>query len=309
MVEKIKGLIAAPLTAFKSDGSVNLDIISNYADFLVRNNVAGVFVNGTTGEGLSLSVDERERIAERWVDNARPNFKVLVHVGHTSLEETRRLARHAADIGAFGIGTIGPLFFKPSNVEDLVNHCSIEAAAAPDTPYYYYHVPSMSGVCLSMIRFLELADEKIPSLAGIKYTYELIWEYNLCLRYKNRKYDMLWGRDEMLLPALTMGARGAIGSTYNIAAPLYNEIVRAFNDRNLELALKLQQKSIDMIQIFLRTKSFISALKHLLGKFGLDFGRVRSPLKNISKDEWIEFEKRLSSIGFFKFCCENETDS
>jgi N-acetylneuraminate lyase len=113
--------LAAPAAAFHPDGSVNLDIIPSYAAFLHTNGVIGVFVNGTTGEGLSLTVEERMAIAERWVKAAPRNFKVIVHVSHTCAASAWEMARHATQLSARGIGEMAPIYYKPDNVRELAN--------------------------------------------------------------------------------------------------------------------------------------------------------------------------------------------
>ncbi len=87
------------------------------------------------------------------------------------------------------------------------------ASAAPSLPFYYYHLPVLTGVAMDMVEFLRLGEETIPNLAGIKYTAHTQHEFQACLNYKNGKFDVLYGYDEMLLGALMVGAKGAIGST------------------------------------------------------------------------------------------------
>ena len=143
---KLSGLIAAPFTAMRQDGSLNLDFITKQAAYLIETGVSGAFVCGTTGEGQSLSTRERMEVAERWVEAAGTRLKVIVHVAHNSLEESQHSARHAEKIGAHAIASLGPTFFKPATVEQLVDFCIPTAAAAPSLPFYYYHIPVMTGV-------------------------------------------------------------------------------------------------------------------------------------------------------------------
>ena len=238
---KTEGLIAAPMTAYRPDGTVNPDIIPSYAEFLQSNGIVGVFINGTTGEGYSLAVEERKAIAENWMKTVPGEFKVIVHVSHTCAVSAWDLARHAAQIGAWGIGEMGPIFYKPNNVEELTDYSAQTAAQAPDLAYYYYHMPSMNGVCFPMLEFLRAAEPKIPKLAGIKYTHEDLVDFELCREFNDGKYDILYGRDETLLCSLALGCRGAVGSTYNIMAPLYTRLIDAFDSGDLTEARRLQR--------------------------------------------------------------------
>ncbi|MHA1820485.1 MAG: dihydrodipicolinate synthase family protein [Promethearchaeota archaeon] len=282
--EHIKGLIAAPLTPFKEDGEINYEIIPQYCEMLYKNGVAGVFVNGTTGEGLSLTLEERKKTAEKWVDSAPSDFKVLIHIGNLSIKNTQRLAKHAAEIGAFGVGSLPSLYFKPGTVEELARNIKKEASFCSELPYYYYHIPSLSGVNFPMFDLLKAIEDiegGVPNFAGIKYTFETLMDYNMCLNYKNGKYNMLFGRDEMFLPALTMGAQGAIGSTYNFIPSIYIRILERFRSNQLHSARELQEKSILFIKILLETSNFFSGCRAIMEHVGLEVGRIRHPLRDI----------------------------
>jgi N-acetylneuraminate lyase len=298
----INGLIAAPMTAFREDGSVDLDVIPAYTEFLQSNGVSGVFVNGTTGEGFSLTVDERMAIAERWTNAVPAGLKIIVHVSHTCAVSTGELARHAAETGADGIGEMAPLFFKPRGVEELADHCAQTAAAAPVLPYYYYHMPSMSGTGFPMLDFLKAAEPKIPNLAGIKYTHEDLFDFEMCREFKGGKYDILHGRDETLLCALALGCRGAVGSTYNIMAPLYFRLIEAFDAGNLDEARRLQRISMKVIRLLIGTGNFFCAMKAVLKMQGLDMGGVRSPLRNAEAEKLAGLKDGLLKLGFFDVC-------
>lgn len=302
MNSRIEGLVAAPFTPFKADGKINFDIIGEYLCFLSKNGVVGAFVNGSTGEGVCLTLKERLKTAEKWMENVVKDFKVLIHVGSTSVEDVKIMAKHAQDIGAYAIGSVGPYYFKPSTVEQLVDHVAIEASAAPNLPYYYYHIPVLSGVKLPMSEFLMKAKDRIPNLAGIKYTDETtIDDYNRCKRLEKGKFDILWGKDEILLSALVMEAKGAIGSTYNYAAPLYTNIIKAFTEGNMEKAFELQSKSIDLVDVLRKTGSFLSGGKSIMKFLGLDMGIVRSPIPNITKKAEKELQSDLEKLGFSEF--------
>ena len=201
-MEKIKGLIDAPFTPFYENGEVNYEPIEAYAKLLVKNGLKGVFINGSSGEGYMLTDEERMKLAERWVEVAPSGFKVIVHVGSTCVKASHKLAAHAQKIGAWGIGAMASPFPKVNRIEELVKYCEEIASGAPELPFYYYHIPAFNGAFLPMIELLKAVDERIPNFAGIKYTYESLYEYNQCRLYKDGKFDMLHGQDETILPCL-----------------------------------------------------------------------------------------------------------
>lgn len=191
------------------NGDINLEPIPAYAAMLKKNGLKGVFINGSSGEGYMLTTDERKQLAEAWVKAVPEDFKVIVHVGSCSLREAKELARHAAEIGAWGIGAMAPPFPKIGRVEELVKYCEEIAGAAPSLPFYYYHIPAFNGAFLPMVEMLKAVDGRIPNFAGIKYTFESLYEYNQCRLYKNGKFDMLHGQDETILPSLAQGGAQA----------------------------------------------------------------------------------------------------
>lgn len=299
--QRVYSLIAAPFTAMQSDGSIDLTKIPQQAQSLSANGVSGAFVCGTTGEGLSLTMAERMRITEAWRDCMDQDSSLIVHIGHTGLADTQALARHAQEIGADAIGVMAPCFYKPTTVEDLVSYCVEVAATAPDLPFYYYHIPVMTGVQFPMIRFLEAASGKIPTLAGIKFSDENLMDFSLCAQFDNGRYRMLFGRDEILITGLCLGAVGAVGSTYNYAAPLYHRVIDAFQKGDFLRAQAEQVKAQQTVAFLLRFGGLPTG-KAIMKHVGLDCGPVRLPLRDLNEEQLGVLEVGLREIGFFEYC-------
>lgn len=297
MPRPISGLIAAPHTPFKRDGSLNLAVIERQAALLDHNGVAGAFVCGTTGEGSSLTTAERLLVAARWKAVKAKRLALIVHVGHPSLQESIAIARHAARIKADAIATIAPSFFKPSRVEELVAYCAAIASAAPDLPFYYYHMPAMTGVDFSAVSFLKLAATRIPTLAGIKFTHENLMDFAAASTFANGRYNLMFGRDEILLAGLALGATSAVGSTYNFAAPLYRKIIRSFKAGDLEAARRSQLQAIAMIEL-LSAHGGLAAGKAAMQIIGVDCGSVRLPLRALSQEDVGRLRAGLDATGF-----------
>jgi len=302
-MEKIKGLINAPFTPFYENGEVNFEPIEAYANMLVKNGLKGVFINGSSGEGYMLTYDERIALAEKWVSVAPEGFKVIVHVGSTVVKDSNKLARHAQEIGAFGIGAMASPFPKVGRIEELVKYCEEIASGAPQLPFYFYHIPALSGVFLPMLPLLEAVDGRIPNFAGIKYTYESIYEYNQCMLYKDGKFDMLHGQDETILPVLAMGgAQGGIGGTTNYNGRELVGILDAWEKGDLETAREKQNFSQDVINVIVNYRGNIVGGKRIMKLIGLDLGKNRTPFRNMSDDEEASMKKELEAINFFSRC-------
>lgn len=302
-MDKITGLIDAPFTPFYENGEVNLEPIEQYAKMLAKNGLKGVFINGSSGEGYMLTEDERMRLAERWVEVAPEGFKVIVHVGSTCVKSSERLAAHAQKIGAFGIGAMATPFPKIGRIEELVKYCEEIAAAAPELPFYYYHIPAFNGAYLSMLDFLKAVDGRIPNFAGIKYTYESLYEYNQCRLYANGKFDMLHGQDETILPCLAMGgAQGGIGGTTNYNGRCLVGILDAWKSGDLEKARELQNYAQEVINVICHFRGNIVGGKRIMKLIGLDLGKNRTPFNNMTDEEEARMKQELEVIDFFNRC-------
>jgi len=280
---RVNGLIAASYTALNPDGSLNLGAIEQQAAVLIDDGAAGVFVCGTTGEGPSLSAAERMQVATRWREVVAPGrLKVVVHVGHNSLVDAINLARHAAMIGADSISMVAPNYFRAATVDDLLEFCAPVANAAPNLPFYYYEIPAMTGVHVSMTEFLEKGARAMPNLAGLKFSSTDLAVLQECRAYADGRYDLLFGCDEMLLAALALGVRGAVGSTYNYATPLYKRIIEAFDRGEWDSARALQLKSVELVNI-LKPFGVLAAGKAVMSCRGIDCGPVRPPLRKLAE--------------------------
>lgn len=301
--QKTTGLIAAPFTPMRADGALNLEAIDGYARWLHANGTVGAFICGTTGEGMSLTLEERFQLAAKWTAVAPKGLRIIVHAGSNALADSRALAAHAAKVGAGGIACMAPFFFKVAGVPALVDWCAEVASAAPQLPFYYYHMPSMTGTNLPVAEFLAAASGRIPSLAGIKYTYEDLEDFGRCVQFDHGRYDVLFGRDERLLSALKLGARGAVGSTYNFAAPQYLRIIEAFNRGDLAQAEALQAQAVQMIDAVVKSGPHpIAAFKWLMGRTGVDCGPTRPPLADITAPQAAALAAKLDKLAGFTWC-------
>ncbi len=301
----IEGLVAAPFTPMHPDGSLNLACIPAYYSLLKNNGVVGVFINGSTGEGSSLTNQEKKNVISAWADCTAhdENFKVMSLVGGTSIEDAIDVAKHCAKEKLYGVSLTAPNYFKPADLNMLVQSCIAVANSVPETAFYYYHIPVLTGVYFPMIQLLNQMHGRLPNFAGIKYTHEDFMDYQACLNFENGYYDMLWGRDENFLPALSVGTKGVVGSTYNYAAPLYHAILDAWQHHDLNEARILQLKSIDMIQL-LGKYGGIATGKSYMKLLGLDCGQFRLPVKNMNHEEFLLFKKDVEKINLKGYLSE-----
>ena len=302
-LEPLRGLVAATFTPMNAAGSVRVEAIAPMVDELIRQKLAGLYVLGSTGEGPSLDFEERCAAAQAFVTAVAGRLPVIVQVGSESLGQSARLAEHAQEIGADAISAVSPVYFKPDSAETLAASMAQIARGAPGLPFYYYHIPGVTGVSVNAIEFLKLAEKEIATLRGIKFTSQNIFEFQSCLEFADNRYEILWGLDEMLLFGLTAGARAAVGSTYNFAAPIYRRLLAAFAAGDLESARREQSCSQAIVRAFIPYGPR-GAQKAIMSMIGVDCGPSRLPVTTLTKSQYDSLENELRSIGYFDWIAD-----
>lgn len=292
----MKNLIAATYTPMRQDYTLNLDIIREYGQFLKSNKVEGAFVNGSTGDFVSMSTNERKQLIAAWSKNKPENFFLTNHVGHTNLREAQELAAHSESL-ADAICVLPPYYFKPKTLQRLLFYCTEIAKSAPSIPFYYYHIPVLTGVDYPMIDFLEMAVKTIPNFAGIKYSHNNPSDFKKCLNFKNGSQNILFGVDEELVSSLPLGATGWVGSTYNHLAPLYYDIIASFRNGDSRKAEELQKKAVLFVGTLDSISGFNGAGKSFMRLFGLDMGPSRFPHNTMTNQQLKIVVEQLSQKG------------
>lgn len=298
--QRLKGLIAASFTPMDANGNVNLSAIDKYADLLADSDMTGVFVCGTTGESLSLTTNERKSILEQWIKSVNGRYKVIAHVGSNSQVEAIELARHAAKAGADAIASMAPCFFKPETVKDLIAFFAPIAESAKELPFYYYHMPSMTGVSIPVVKFLEEGKKVISNLVGTKFTHNNLMEMGKCLTLNNGEFEVLHGYDEILISGLAFGAVAGVGSTYNYLPWVYHDILKAMKEGDLQKARELQLKSIEIVEIIIKYGGGVRGGKAIMNLIGIACGPCRLPIPPVSDEEYKTLKNDLNKIGFYQ---------
>jgi N-acetylneuraminate lyase len=290
------GLVPAVLTPFDPTGGLNLAAVERQAELALRDGVSAVFVGGTTGEFASLTVEERQALARRWAEVARGTpLRVVVHVGANCLADAKALAEQAERLRAAAIATVAPGYFKPKTAAVLAECCAAIAAAAPGTPFYYYDIPSMTGVTLPVVEGGRAVAERVPTFAGVKFSNPDMTAFQHLLRLDGGRLDVLWGTDEYLLAALALGAEGAVGSTYNFAAPLFHRMIAAFRSGDLAAARAEQFRAVELITLLARY-GYFAAAKEVMRLRGVGLGPVRLPNANLTEKDAAGLRGELETL-------------
>ncbi len=263
LIHPLHGLVAAAHSPFHEDGSLNLAVVEKQAAHFLNSNVATIFICGTTGECHSLSLEERRALAKRWFEVARGMaLKIVVHVGSNCLADARALAAQAQSLGAVAISALAPSYFKPRSLDAL--------ARAP---------------------------ERIPTLAGLKFTNPDLMAYQFCLRADDGRWDVPFGVDEHFLGALAIGARGAVGSGFNFAAPVYHRLLKAFSAGDFAAAREEQFRGARLVRV-LSGFGYMAAAKAVMGMLGVPVGPPRLPEPNLTAGRREDLRRKLDEMGF-----------
>jgi len=296
-------ILNAVFTPMHADGTVNYNRIPDLFCHCVSTGAKGIFLNGTTGECMSLSLQERLRLVELWTAYRTQanllDFKIFVHVGSCNLDETAQMAEHAQVHGADGIAMVPTFYFRPKTLEDLVDQCKYVADAAPDTPFYYYNIPSLTGVEFPMINLLEVAAKRIPNFAGLKNSATDIVDYQHCIHFAKDKYSLYWGADEAFMMLYAAGNRRYVGSTYNYMAGLYQKMLNANQAGDFQTVVSLQGEADAIYRVMLQYNG-VSAGKEIMRLIGVDCGPVRRPLKPFTQAESESLLKKLKETSLFR---------
>lgn len=298
---RFHGLCPATHTPLGDDGALRLEVVERQASYLLERKIDRVFIGGTTGESVSLSLAERLALGDRWAAVSRScGIKVVVHAGAQSLADAAALAAQAQRNEASAVSMIAPSYFKPRTLEDLVACCAQVAAAAPGLPFYYYDIPALTGISFPADDFLRSAAARIPNLAGIKYSNPDLGTYLLARRVEAGKYDLPWGIDEYFLSALAMGAQGGVGSTYNFVPGPLQRMMAAFPRGDLATCQLEQDRLMRVIRIVAR-RGYMGCAKALMGHLGVPVGPARLPNGNPDAAGVKAMLGELEEIGFFSW--------
>lgn len=303
MEKKAVEILCATFTPMLPDGSLNTDRIPELYTHCYNVQANGIFLNGTTGECMSLSTAERIQLVDSWMQEQQRRshkLKVVVHVGSSNLLEAATMAEHAQSCNANGIAMVPTFYFRPKDLKDLVNQCVFVAAAAPTLPFFFYNIPPLTGVNFPMIQFIEQAARHIPNFAGIKNSFNDLVDYQHCLQYSKGRYALYWGTDEVFAMLYAGGNRHYVGSTYNYMNALYLRIVEGIGNGDHGLVSKLQADADAIYHVILAYNNIISG-KEVMKYLGVDCGPVRRPLNSLSPAESETLFQKLSATPLFSY--------
>jgi N-acetylneuraminate lyase len=249
-------------------------------------------------------VNERKALVEAWCAASSEHLKVIAHIGCESILDTKELAVHAKSVGCAAVAFMPPSFIKPGSVAALADYVAEVCATVPDVPCYYYHIPIMTHVNLSMVGLMEAVHGRVPNFRGMKYTDFDMHTFNSLVHFADKKYDILYGRDEQMLTALALGGTGFVGSTYNYMGRIYHQLINYWEALDVEAARKLQLTSCKVVDLLMAAGRFGGGNvgKAIMGLRLGDKGSVgppRAPGTAVPEDGVAKLRAELEALRFF----------
>lgn len=277
-MKNLKGIFTALLTPFDKNDTVNEGELRRLIDFNLRMGVSGFYVTGSTGEAFMLTTEERMRVMEI-VRDAAPDASLIAHVGSVDERAAVRLGKYAAELGYDLVSSVAPFYYKFSFHE--IREYYERVADAAGLSMLVYHIPAFSGVNMGVGEMNAFLSD--PRFIGIKYT---SGDFFTMEGVKSLHPDKLIynGYDEMLLSGLSMGADGAIGSTYNFMADKFVKIYSLFHENKMDEARAVQREANRIIRV-LCDLGVMQAEKEVLCQLGFDFGQCRRPFGTLSEEQ------------------------
>lgn len=278
-LQLFKGLMAPTFTPYLNN-EINHEIIEPYAKFLKAKGINAILVNGTSGEGMLLSVEERKKVTEKWSEVCKKlDILLMVQISGCPFVDAVELAKHASDLQVDGVLCLPELYFKPKTIQKLVQYLKDISVHCPQTPLYYYHIPMFTQVDLPMASFMELATKEIKTFAGIKYTSGDLEKGLPCLKHG----QVFLGSDTILCGALALGFDNAICTSLNINPEISIKIVHFMEQGKVREAREQQNILNKFIEEALKKGNgeWVPSMKRAFNEeFGetLNLGAVRKPL-------------------------------
>ena len=277
-MDKFKGLFSALLTPFNEDGSINFDSLEKLVEFNLQNGIDGFYVGGSTGEGLLLSPEDRMQFFECVKKANKGRATLIAHVGTICTLDAIKMAKKAEELEYDAISAVAPYYYGFTldavlgYYNDIVNSTSL--------PMIIYNFPNSGGFSLTK----EIANKLFENekFIGIKHTSGDMFTLNQ-FKTLDREIVVYNGFDETLLAGLSMGADGAIGSTYNFMGKKFKKIMNCFNSGKIETAKALQNEANEIICEMIKYGVFQSE-KAILTEMGIDMGQCRPPFLPISDE-------------------------
>ena len=217
-LDKYKGIIPAFYACYDKNGEISPEGVRALTEFHIKKGVKGVYVNGSSGECIYQSVEDRKIVLENVMAAGKGKLTVIAHVGCNNTKDSVELAKHAESLGVDAIASIPPIYFRLPDYA-IADYWNAMSAAAPNTDFVIYNIPQLAGVALSMSLFAEM--RKNERVIGVKNSSMPVQDIQMFKAAGGDDCVIFNGPDEQFISGRVIGAEGGIGGTYGVMPELF----------------------------------------------------------------------------------------
>lgn len=290
-LKEFRGVIPAALSIFDENENLDLEATKEFTEFLLKFDIGGLYLTGSTGEGFLMSAEEREKSSQAVIEVAKGKVPVVVHIGDIGTKKSIDLAKAAEVAGATAISSVPPFYWR-FNSEQIYNYYK-DIAEAVDIPMVIYNVPLAGMMSADMIKDLS----QIENIKGVKYTNSDIYQIPAIKEACGEDFMVYGGADELASSNLLIGVDGIVGSFYNLIPDLFIQINEAIANNEVKKAYDLQKNAVRIINYLVAGGNMVAGIKAVLREAGINAGYARRPFINFYGDDQVKLAKGLVELA------------
>lgn len=293
-LEKYEGVIPAFYACYDEAGEVSPERVRALTQYFIDKGVKGVYVNGSSGECIYLSVADRKLILENVMEVAKGKLTVIAHVACNNTKDSVELAKHAESLGVDAIAAIPPIYFRLPDYS-IAKYWNDMSAAAPNTDFVIYNIPQLSGTTLTPALYAEM--RKNPRVIGVKNSSMPTQDIQIFVAEGGEDHIVFNGPDEQFISGRVIGAKAGIGGTYAVMPDLFLKLNQLIIDKDLDRAKELQHAINSVIYKMVSGRANLYAVMKEILRLNedLDIGSVRAPLEPLSEGDY-EIAKEAAAM-------------
>lgn len=291
---KYKGVIPAFYACYDENGEISQERVKSLVQYFIDKGVKGIYVNGSSGECIYQSVEDRKQIIEAVMEVSKGKLTVINHVACNNTKDSIELAKHSESVGVDAIAAIPPIYFKLPEYS-IAAYWNAMSEAAPNTDFIIYNIPQLAGVALTGSLYATMRQN--PRVIGVKNSSMPVQDIQMFVAAGGEDYIVFNGPDEQYLGGRLMGAEAGIGGTYGVMPDLFLKLESLIQERDLDTAKKLQYAINEVIYKMVSGKANMYAVAKEVLRLNekLDLGSVRQPLEALAEGD-LEVAKQAAEL-------------
>lgn len=291
---KVEGVFTPTITPFTKDGEIFVEGIREFTGFLIEKGIKGFYINGSYGLGPVMTIKERKKSAEAFIENAKGKVTTIVHVGSPSLDATIELAKHAEDIGADAVASVPPFYYKYK--EENIKLYFEKLVSSVNIPVFAYNNPATTGNTITPMLLKELAEIGVVGVKDSSFNIVMFWEFIDTIKYVKRDFIFIIGTEALMLPAIMAGASACISGLSNVFPELNVELYNLIKKGEYRKAVEKQLTVVKARKI-IHSVSTYPACYSVLKIRGIDVGYPKPPFKPITKEQVENIVSEFKKLG------------